>query len=333
MRATSMRRLLGGAASLLLIGATLLTTAGVVTAGETRILDIRSPGQVTPVLSFTGVSAGNVTKTDIVVSNNGKQTLTSAHLLIGLAPASTLASDVTIAATFGAAGSMTCTKTSTTLDCDLGSLTAKGPGKTRSISVAFTIGNSGSHTIDAAVKVAEAVQDVGSNANFSKAAGTFSADAASCDKAGTFLPPGVTGSVLPVAADCSADDQRSALAFTENVGGALVTVDDSQTPTSCPTGYKCFGKEVSATVNGGATVSPYLIWLITYSADTAASLNLKQVAFQHGDYIIGAGKKGACDPDFTKFTNDCNAGFTVNSDGSVTFELHTGSNSVMKGLG
>ena len=48
-----MRRLVGAAAALFLVGSTLIATTGGVVAGETRTLDIHSPGAASSVLTFT----------------------------------------------------------------------------------------------------------------------------------------------------------------------------------------------------------------------------------------------------------------------------------------
>src|SRR3954470_7387603 len=134
MRATSMRRLVGAAAALMLVGSALLATAGAVTAGNTRILDIHSPLQPSGVLSFSEVGPGGVTKTDVVVSNNGKQNLTKAHLLIGAPFGADLTTDYSVADVFGLQGAGSCSFTSSTVDCDFGSLTSKGTGSTRMVS-------------------------------------------------------------------------------------------------------------------------------------------------------------------------------------------------------
>jgi hypothetical protein len=313
--------------------ATAMST-GVVTAGQTRILDIRSPGQANAGdLSFSQVSAGGATLTTIQITNTGKQTLTKGHLLIGLPPATALAADVTIAEVAVLQGSATCTWSSggSTVDCDLGSLTAKGPGKSRLISVAFNIGNQGNHTIDAAVKVAETVQDVGSNRNYELASGSIAAGAASCDSLATYLVSNRQDvTLLPTAADCSSDSQRSSLLLKKEEGSALVTIDDSAA-LACPAdlGVTCFGNTVQANVNNGADIEPYLTWFVTYSAELMQSINPKQVGFVHDGVLIPAGKKGACGDG--AFTSDCIVGYTPNDDGSVTFEIRTETNTTMRG--
>jgi hypothetical protein len=334
MRATSMRRLLGGAAALMLVGVTLLGSAAAVSAGQTRLLEIGSPGQVAGVLSFTQVGPGGVTKTDVFVSNNGKQNLTKGHLLIGVAGGQPLPDGISIADVFGLQGAGTCSFTTSTLDCDFGSLTSKGPGKTRTVSIAFNVGSSApASDIIITIKVAETVQDVGSNRNFEQAQGSPAVDSASCHAYATYvLQVHAPLALEPTIADCSDEQQVSALHLHENSGNGFAKYDDL-TAAVCTVGQlTCFGFEVNATVANGTTISPYLIWTITYSADLMGNTNPTKVAFQHGTGAPLTFKKNTCGTDFVGA--DC---IVVNPSvdpdtGAVTYTLWTAKNSVMKGL-
>jgi hypothetical protein len=335
MRAISMRRLVGGAAALTLIGSTLLATAGGVTAGQTRILDIRSPGQVDPgSLSFSEVGPGGVTKTDVVVTNNGKQNLTKAHLLIGAPDGADLPADFSIADVFGLQGAGTCSFSATTLDCDFGSLTSKGPGKTRQVSIAFNVGAATSTSaIVITIKVAENVQDVGSNTNFQQASGTPTVDGANCHGYATYVLS-IHGDLplAPAATGC-AQDQLSSLGLKANSDGGsngFARFDDSAPAVCTVSGLSCFGFVVDATVHDNQTITPYLIWTITYSAALMHNVNPKQVAFQHGSDPLLTAKKNTCGTDFAG--KDCIAGYQPNEDGSVTFTIWTSKNSTIRGL-
>src|SRR4029079_13162815 len=94
----------------------------------------------------------------------------------------------------------------------------------------------------------------------------------------------------------------------------VVSLNDANPASGCGA-FTCFGFTVEASVNNGATVSPYLTWFITYSADTIGTINPKLVGFLHGSTLIAAGKKGACGATFSK---DCIAGITTNADSYVT---------------
>jgi len=334
MRATSMRRLIGGASALTLIGAMLLTAGGV-TAGETRILDIRSPGvdSTAGVLTFTKVTAGGVTKTDVLVTNNGKQNLTKAHLLIGGTDGVALPGTLSIVDVFGQVGAGTCTSTLSTLDCDFGSLTAKGAGKTRQVSIAFSVGATApTSDIIITIKVAENVQDVGSNQNFQQAKGMPTVDGPSCHEYATYvLRTHDALALTPTSTECSGEPQLSHLELAADSGDGFATVNDL-TPAVCTIsgGLTCFGNVVNATVHNGDTILPFLTWKITYSATLLGNINASKVAFQHGTTTITQ-KKNTCGA-VADFTNDCIVGFTPHDDGSVTFEIRTKTNSTIRGV-
>jgi hypothetical protein len=328
------RRLVGGAGALLLIGATVLGSAGAVSAGQTRILEIKSPTATADgLLTFSQVGPGGATVTDVFISNNGKQNLTKAHLLIGVTGGVDLPSGITIADVFGLQGAGTCASTTTTLDCDFGSLTSKGPGKTRQVSIAFNVGaTTSASAIVITIKVAETVQDVGSNRNFEQASGTPTVDAASCHTYTTYVVR-VHGALAlgPTSADCSGESQLSALHVPENSGNGFANYNDT-TAASCTVGQlTCFGFEVNATVADGATISPYLIWEITYSAALMGNTNPTKVAFQHGTGAPLTFKKNTCGTEFDG--SDCIAGYSVDPDtAAVTYTLWTAKNSTMRGL-
>jgi hypothetical protein len=333
MRATSRRRLFGGAAALLLVGTTLLASTVVAAGGQTRILEIHSPGAAQGSLTFSEVGPNGVTVTDVFVANNGKQNLTKGHLLIGGTAGVALPSGVSIADVFGLQGAGTCSFTAATLDCDFGSLTSKGPGKTRSVSIAFNVGATTSAAIVATIKVAETVQDVGSNRNYEEASGIAAVDGASCHDYATYVLR-IHGplSLGPTDADCSGEDQLTSLHLQPNSGNGFAKYDDS-TPAVCTVGQlTCFGFEVDATVQNGETISPYLIWTITYSAELMGNTNPAKVAFQHGTAAPLTFKKNTCPAEFAG--DDCIvAPYSVDPDtGAVKYTLWTSKNSVMKGL-
>jgi hypothetical protein len=334
MRATSMRRLIGAAAALFLIGSTLIASTGGVVAGDTRILDIHSPGEAFGVLSFTQVGPGGVTKTDVVVTNKGKQNLTKAHLLIGAPDGVDLPAGISVADVFGLQGAGTCTKTASTVDCDFGSLTSKGAGATRTVSIAFNVGAaSPASAITVTIKVAENVQDVGSNVNFRQASGIPTVDGASCHGYATYiLSVHDALDLAGTSTDCAGQDQVSSLGLQENSGNGFAKFDDL-TPAVCTIsgGLTCFGNEVNATVHNGDTILPYLTWKITYSATLLGNINASKVAFQHGTATPITFKKNTCGAP-EDFTSDCIVKFTPNSDGSVTFEIRTKTNSTIRGV-
>jgi hypothetical protein len=322
MHRTSKRRLVGGAAGLLLIGATLLSTGGVALAGQTREITITmSP--------LTAVTAGGVTRTDVTITNVSGHTLSNAHFLVGSDQVS-LPSDVKIVAVFNgdAASCPTITDPVSTLDCSFGNIGSKPNHRTRTLSLAFSVGSGGPYTISVELKVSETGSDVGSNTNYQTASATITPSAATCDALATFLPPGIGKTLTPVVGtDCdTTDSQRSFIVVPKTTDGTLASVDDGAEATGCPTGYSCFGHAVAASVNNNNAIN--LVWQIKYSNALLGNINPKQVAFDHDGVLIAAGNKGLCK---TISSTNCQDPYVVSADG-VTFFIRTDKNGLIKGM-
>jgi hypothetical protein len=323
MRATSMRRLVGGAAALMLVGATLLSTGSVALAGETRDITI-------DFTTLTAVSAGGATRTDITITNVSGHTLSNSHFLIGLDHAVN-ATDVTVVSVYGAdAGACPVITTPvTTLDCPFGNIGAKANQKTKHLTVIFGVGASGPHGILVELKVAETGSDVGSNTNYKTATLSTDASVGDCDHLATFKLPGDGTVVLPVLGeDCATSDhQRSGLIVPPSDSGNLAAVNDSitQLPGDCSVGFICVGNAVSGTVNTGTTP---LTWQIFYSNSVLGNVNPSKIAFIHGTDIIPAGNKGLCK---NATSTNCQDPYHVESDG-VTFFVRTPTNGLIKGM-
>jgi hypothetical protein len=325
MRATSMRRLVGAAASLLLVGTMLLTVTGSALAADTRKIYVGpDPSFVVGngTLAFTGVSSGGSSLTTVYVKNIDNQNLT--HVAITFARTQ---GSVSISSQVLGANATSCTATATLITCDFGNLKARA---IRSFSLILDAAAAGSVPIHGTVFFNESTNPNGGNQQINAVDGALAVAATTCNALATFLPPGIAKTLAPSdGSACSSDAQRSSLTVPANANGSLVTIDDGAAIASCPAGYSCFGKEVNATVNNGANVSPYLTWKITYAATTLQSINPRSVGFQHGTTVI-AGKKAACG---ATFVNDCIVGYTVDPvSGAVTFEIRTKSNGAMKGL-
>jgi len=323
MQRMTKRRFFGGAAALLVVAATLLSMTGAALAANTR--------DITVSMTTTPVTVNGVTKADISFTNTSGHTLTNAHLLIGLDQVAPLTSGVAIVAVFGgdSAACPAVTDPVTTLDCAFGNIGSKPNQRTRSLSVAFSVGAATSYDIAVEVKVAETGTDVGSNPNFATKTVTVTTTAATCDTLATFLPPGVAKQLTPdTTAGCGSDPQRSSLFVPANANGNVVSIDDSQTAADCAAGYSCFGKAVSASVNNNAPIDPYLTWLIFYSNDTIGNINPKQVGFDHDGTVILPGNKGQCKTDSSV---NCQEPYVVSSNG-VLFIVRTPSNGLIKGV-
>jgi hypothetical protein len=336
MRATSMRRLVGGAAALLLIGATLLSTAGATLAGA-RILYVGSdsnfvlnPGTITfsPVSAGGAVSSGGISISTVYVYNGSGQSLT--HVVVTFAQAQD--SGVTFRDQVLGLNASNCTASGGVITCDFGALKTKA---SRSfVLIANAPATAGTYGVVGQVVFDESNNPNGGNPQINKLGGSLVVDAASCDKAASFLPPLVGDDLVPDTGSCGTDDQRSSLHIPANGSGQLISIDDSALNTDCSSapGYSCFGHIVSATANGGNSfdTGTFLTWTITYSPSALGTINPKQVAFQHGSDTPLTQKKNTCGTTFNG--KDCIVGFVVNPDGSVTFTIWTAKNSTIRGL-
>src|SRR5436190_678065 len=228
MQPSSRRRLVSGAAALMLMGATLVSTAGSALAGQTRTITIGSPdghGNVSNgVLTFTAATSGGATRTDVTVINSSGHTLSDAHLLINL-DHSALPTDVKIVAVFNGDAGL-CPPfidPVASLNCSFDNMAAKDVTSTRSLSLVFSVGNPGAHTIQVELKVAETGSDVGSNQNYAIAQSTINVWSPTCQNVQTFVPPRQAKNLdLPTGLTGCNPDQRSGLVIPAQADGSLV---------------------------------------------------------------------------------------------------------------
>ena len=324
MQRTSKRRLVGGATGLLLIGATLLSTGGALAApsdGTTRHLYVGSDSNfvLNPgILSLTPVSVGQSTVTNVYVKNVDNQTLN--HVVLTFDVAQT---NLVIADKYGP-NSGSCNPVAGVMTCDFGSLKARAE---RRFSLVLAATGAGDGSLDGTFVFNESTNPNGGNTQINTLEGTVTVGAASCDSLATFLPPGIAKTLVPDdGTACSGDGQRSGLKVPPNANGTTVEIDDDTLAVGCGS-LACFGNAVSATVNNGDPVSPYLTWQIFYSNDVLGNINPKQVAFFHDGTLIPAGNKGLCK---TASAVNCQDPYLVSS-GGVTFFVRTPSNGLIKG--
>ena len=225
-------------------------------AGDTRIVFIGS-GATDGALSLTPVSSGQLTLVDVVVQNNGKQTLTSATLTMGAAPATPFPDGVAAVHVLGANAS-SCTIADGALTCAFGNLARD---TSRSISVILTMANPGLTAVDATVKVAEQVNDKGANRDTFVASGSVMVSETGCDNRATFVPPGQAAKIGT--SDASCGGQSTILDIPAHDAGNVVQVAEVAS-NRCVPNRSCFGEESVAFVNAGAALTPYLTWTILW---------------------------------------------------------------------
>ena len=323
MRATSSRRLVGGAAAFLLIGATVLSTAGSALGADTRKVYIGSDPAFTAnngVLTFTPVTVGGDSLSNVYVKNIDNQSLT--HVVITIAKSQ---NGATVSNQILGANASSCSAAADPIVCDFGNMKAR---TTRAFSLILNAG-AASSGITAKIVFNESNNPNGGNQQIESADGTLAAGAATCNTLATFLPPGIAKSLLPSdGGTCVGDGQRSGLIVPAAANGNIVSVDDGTTAAGCPSGFTCLGNTVTANVNGGALVTPYLRWSIFYSTGVLGNVNPSKIAFVHDGTIIPAGNKGAC-----KNANSTNCiESTVTTSAGTTFVIRTPSNGAIRGM-
>jgi len=330
MNPSSRRRLVGAAAALMLIGATLLSSAGSAMAatGSTRLVYVGSdPGFSlgNGTITFTPVSAGQQTASAVYVKNIDNQTLNHVVLTFPRDQGNGVTIDGTVFGTDAAS----CPTSVSNITCDFGQMRAKA---THSFTLVLTASSATSPTtpnIHGTIVYNESTNPNGGNPQINDITGTLNVAAASCNSLAAFLPPGQAKSFLPSdGTTCGSDGQRSGLGVPSNGNGNVIAIDDSvlANPNDCGS-FTCFGYVVSASVNNGAPNSPYLLWQIFYSNDILGNINPKQVGFLHGTTPIAAGNKGLCK---NASSLDCQEPYVVSATG-VTFYIRTLTNLVMKG--
>ena len=334
MRATSMRRLVGGTASLMLIGTMLLTATGSALGADTRKIYIgpdpnalvKSVANADLVgngtLTFTAVSAGSDALSNIYIRNIDNQSLTHVVVTIPKVQGSATVSDQVLGQNAGNCD----TSGATAIVCDFGNLKA---GASKAFSLIIHAGAAGTAPITAGIVFNESNNPNGGNQQIESADGTLTAGAATCNTLATFLPPGIAKTLLPTdGTACVTDGQRSGLIVPAAANGNVVSLDDSTVATSCAAGFACIGNQVDASVNGGAQISPYLTWSIFYSNAVLGNVNPGKIAFLHAGTIIAAGNKGLCK---NATSTNCQEPYVVSADG-VTFFVRTPTNLVIKGM-
>lgn len=308
----------------MLVGTMVLTTAGSALGADTRFLYVGPDPAFSPAtndtLGFTPVTIGGDSLSTIYVHNIDNQTLT--HVVITIAKDQNGAT--VSSAVFGPDASK-CDGTVDPISCDFGNLKA---GATRQFSIVIHAG-AGSSTITAHIVFNESNNPNGGNTQIDTATSDLTAGAATCHTLATFLPPGVAKTLTPDdGTGCLNPAQKSGLVVPAATNGSIVSLDDSTAASGCPSGFTCLGNAVTATVNNGAPISPYLKWTIFYSNATLGGVNANKVAFVHDGTIIAAGNKGQCK---NATSLNCQEPWIVSSTG-VTFFVRTPSNGVIKGM-
>lgn len=331
---TRTRRRRESLAAALLSGALLLAAAVPAFAGDTRNVFVGSPGAADGTLVFTPVSAGQQTKTDVLIKNDSQATMNKTTLSIGTFPAAApLQAGVTVEGKFGAdSGACTIAADKGSATCDFGNLRS---GKSKSVSFIFGIANAdprdGQPDIDIAVKVKETVNDNGANEDTFHATADLTVAAAGCDSVATFLAPGQAKRVTTANAN-NCPGQTTEIDIPGLPNGTTVSVAQVADP-SCPaSGKSCFGSNSAADINDGNPVA--LVWSITWLNSTIGTpiqeqkLGVVHVDDEGDPTLIPNTNAGRCGNSPSK--TNCIVSVTVGAT-TTTIVFKTPSNGYVKG--
>ena len=272
-----------------LIGSSTTTASGVNDPGPA------ATGQA--LLTFTPVSAGNMTFFDVVVKNAGGQTLNNTQLSVGYDDNPTVEGvrpvTTTLTPTFPLAFSLSptpvtlssslptnCNTTNGPINCTIGTLLA---GTSFTIGVVLSTSVAGTVAVKAVTKVAENTNDNGSNQDTFAAEGTLSVGAFSCDGSSAYLPGSDPKSLstCPVADARNANRESFGVAFPGHL--TTLTLNEDGTSTLCPV-TDCFGALFVADITGDTT-SDIVTWTVNIDLVPIGktNLNLNKLVIYHYD--------------------------------------------------
>ena len=228
----------------------------------------------------TKVTAGGRTMVTVLLRNDDNQTLNHVKFAGGTTadakpdnptfltpPGTSLPTGATIAAVFPSLGTTTCTTTPAAgFECLVGQLGANA-------SVTFQVvinapATKGDYAYWLTGSWNEGWSSTGANADYNFATGTLKVLEANCGngQANWFLSNEFVNLDENSATPCNGDQEgsiKSIAKLTGNGGFASFAVDGTQA-VACPTGFKCFGETVSASVLSGDAVPGGLQWTIRW---------------------------------------------------------------------
>jgi len=301
--------------------------SGTAFAGETRLLDVAWSGN-------TLVTTGGQTAATITLTNNGGQNLSHALLGIGTAPANgLLPAGITIVDAVGSDFTTYCSKTTTTISCDFGSMAAKGSSKSRSFQVIFSANTAaGIQTIPTAASVNESGNPNGSNTQVFPANLALSVAAGGCNLAATYFAPGQANKVVGDDTACALDatNKQSTNLKVNGTVVSAVFVQETDDTVDCA-GFTCFGQLSvgDVAVNGTYQVIWTIQWLVP------SNFNVNQFGVIHYkdgnvfDFAIQNKAKNYCK---TPTSTGCFMGAPTLDGTTLTAVISTAGNGGIKGF-
>jgi hypothetical protein len=254
-------------------------------------------------LTFTPVSAGNMTFFDVVVKNAGGQSLNNIQLSVGydsnadpesgrpvtlaVTPTFPVAFPVSTGVTlssFSPAGT-TCAAADASvgrIDCVVGTL-SKGASFKLQVVLATSI--AGNVPVKAVTKAAENSNDNGGNQDTFAAEGTLPIGAFSCDSSSAYLPGSAADKTIgtcPIGTSGNANKQSFGVKFPARL--TTVTLKEDGTADLCPVS-DCFGTTFVADITDDAATDT-ITWTVSVDLVAAGKTNLnlnKLVIYHYAD--------------------------------------------------
>jgi hypothetical protein len=292
-----------------LIGSTVLvgsaaaarSTSKIVLIGSSTANGVNDPGPTgsgQANLTFTPVTAGNLTFFDVVVKNAGGQTLNSVQLSVGYDDNATIengrpvtsaltptfpvafpANTVTISSALPAGCSAP--DAAGPISCAVGTL---GKGSSFRLEVVLATSVAASIPVKAVTKVAENTNDNGSNQDTFAAEGGLTVAPFSCETSSAYLP-GTSGqkSLSTCAVGDAANSNKQSFGVKFPARLTTVTLNEDGTANLCPV-TDCFGATFVADITGDTT-SDVVTWTVNIDLVEVGktNFNVKQLVVYHYD--------------------------------------------------
>jgi hypothetical protein len=201
-------------------------------------------------------------------------------------------------------------------------------GLVRSFSIYVDASTAGTQAFAGKAVFNESNNPQGGNTQITDLTASVIVDATSCTSLKTFVAPG-QAKQLTLGLSCGSLSTQGGLIIPARADGNIVVLGDAGLATGCGKNTPCIGDMITASVNSGATITPYLTWTVFYSNATLGTTKPDRVSFLHDTTLIKSIKNGgACT---TPTQVDCQDPFQVGADG-VTFFIRTATNSTVRGL-
>jgi hypothetical protein len=317
----------------------------------TGISDPGPDGTGHATLTFTPVTAGELSYFDVVVENAGGQNINNVSLSVGydsdtrdesarpvsvdLTPSFPVefpaSSGVTIA-NFDHQQGDVCTLAAADvgpINCTVGTL-RKNDSFTLHVLLLTT--TEGPVPIKAVTKVSENTNDNGGNQDTFAAEGVLAVAGASCDSIAGWLPAGLAKQFGTASLDCAGQALDASVpdgGTTKDTVFSLAT--HAVGPNDyCAAGYTCYGDAFELSVNGGSSLSSgtFMTVSIVFHNVPSSYTTVNKLVIIHDGTVISTKKQDQCT---SKRTNNCWTGTPTLIDGTFSIQIELTKNGFIRG--